>query len=102
MPEIFMSDYYALAKQLGELVARKQAQYGDSFGRAGDVMRIFYPDGIRPDQYDDALPVVRIVDKLFRLATGAPDEESPYRDISGYGLLGWAREEERRAGAKKG
>jgi len=78
---------------LGKLLEEKQAQYGDSFGRCGDVLRILYPDGIQPDQYDDVLAVTRIIDKLFRLAEGSKGDESPYMDIAGYGLLGWARVE---------
>jgi hypothetical protein len=76
---------------LGKLLVEKQAEYGDSFGRSGDVLRILYPDGIRPDQYDDALAVTRIIDKLFRIASGNGGEENAYQDLAGYGLLGWAR-----------
>jgi sulfate transport system permease protein len=44
---------------------------------------------IKLEQYDDMLCIVRIIDKLFRIAT-AKDAfgESPYGDITGYGLLG--------------
>jgi hypothetical protein len=79
----------ALAVEIAEIVNKKQAAYGDSFGKAGDVLRLMYPDRIEPIQYDDMLCVVRIIDKLFRIATdNDPDGESPYRDIVGYGLLG--------------
>lgn len=86
------SDYADLGATIGQLVTEKQAAYGDSFGKAGDVLRILYPNGISPDQLVDALAVARIVDKLFRLAT-KPDAfgESPYNDIAGYALLGAAR-----------
>lgn len=88
-----------MAEQIGKLVAEKQLAYGDSFGKSGQVMRILYPDGIRPDQIDDALCVVRIVDKLFRIATDRDAMgESPYRDIAGYGILGAVRVEDERAG----
>jgi hypothetical protein len=89
--------YAELGAGIGRLVEEKQAAYGDSFGRAGEVLRVLYPEGIRPDQLDDALAIVRIVDKLFRIAT-APDAlgESPYRDIAGYAILGTARTEARR------
>lgn len=91
---------------IGALVARKQQQYGDSFGQSGEVLRVLYPDGVAPDQYDDMLSVVRIVDKLFRIAQrrgagdGDPGGESPYRDIAGYGMLGAARDEMRAHEAK--
>lgn len=86
--------FEALGAEIGRLVAEKQRAYGDSYGRSGEVMRVLYPDGIRPEQYDDALAVVRVVDKLFRIATDRDAlGESPWRDIAGYGLLGAARAE---------
>lgn len=92
-----MTNFAALGQEIGKLVAEKQAAYGDSFGKAGAVMRILYPGGIPADKIDDALCLVRIIDKMFRIAT-AKDAlgESPYRDISGYGMLGAAKDENRR------
>lgn len=85
--------YRDLGREVGELVETKQAAYGDSFGRSGAVMRELYPNGIAPEQMDDALAVVRVLDKLFRLAN-APHAfgESPWRDIAGYALLGLKRD----------
>ena len=89
--------YEGLGRQIGALVDKKQLEYGDSFGRCGAIVRVLYPNGIRPDQYDDALAVVRIIDKLFRIATRAEtDQESPYRDIGGYALLGVQHDSKRR------
>ena len=86
------TDYARAGREIGELVQIKQRAYGDSFGRAGDVMRILYPHGISPQQMDDALTITRILDKLFRIATNRDAlGEDPYRDIAGYGLLGAAK-----------
>lgn len=91
-----MHDYTRLGTEIGELVAKKQAAYGDSFGRSGAVMKILYPKGISVAQLDDALAIIRILDKLFRIATDKSAlGESPYRDIAGYGLLGAARSEKK-------
>lgn len=88
-------DYEKIGAEIGCLVTEKQAAYGDSFGKSGDVLRILYPDSIKPDQYDDALAVVRIVDKLFRIANNKDAfGESPYVDLTGYSILGVARERE--------
>jgi hypothetical protein len=92
--------YEHLGTEIGQLVDEKQKAYGDSFNRAGDIMRSLYPNGISPDQYDDALAIIRIVDKLFRVATHGgkdPMKESPGKDIAGYGLL-MARRHEREEG----
>jgi hypothetical protein len=86
--------YKQLGEEIGALVETKQAAYGDSFGKSGAIMRILYPEGIPPQQMDDALTVVRVLDKLFRIAT-ARDAlgESPWRDVAGYALLSVARVE---------
>lgn len=79
----------ALAAQIGRLVAEKNAAYGDAWAKSGEFLRLLYPDGIRPEQYGEMLLLVRIFDKLMRLATSkAAFGESPYVDIAGYGLLG--------------
>ena len=78
---------------LGKLVAEKQAAYGDSFGRSAAVLMELYPNGIKPEQYGDLLTIARILDKLFRIANQKEAfDESPYRDIGGYCLLGQKRD----------
>ena len=88
-PGGLMKSFSQIGAEIGELVAEKQKAYGDSFGKAGGILHILYPNGVTPEQYTDMLCVVRIVDKLFRIAT-AKDAlgESPYSDICGYALLG--------------
>jgi len=86
------SPFERIAREIGALVAEKNRAYGDSFARSGEIMRVLYPNGIRPDQYDDALGVIRVIDKLFRIATDRDAlGESPWRDVAGYGVLGAAR-----------
>ena len=82
-----------LGLEIGELVAKKQIAYGDSFSKSGDVMKVLYPSGISNDQIHDALTVVRVIDKLFRIANKKDAfGESPWRDIVGYGLLSVAKD----------
>lgn len=90
-----------LGAEIGRLVDSKNKAYGDSFVRSGDVMRILYPNGIHPDQYDDALGVIRVIDKLFRIATDRDAfGEPPWEDVAGYGLNGARRVREKK-GKKK-
>jgi hypothetical protein len=82
-----------LALSISDLVESKQVQYGDSFGCSGRIVRELYPNGIAPHQMDDALALIRVIDKLFRIAQRGEDGrdlggESPWRDIAGYALLG--------------
>jgi len=81
--------YAEIGRKIGELVEEKQRAYGNSFGQSGEVLRRLYPNGVTTDQYDDLLCIVRILDKLFRIATDKDAlGESPYGDIAGYALLG--------------
>lgn len=89
--------YEELGQRVGALVDVKNAAYGSSFDDAGDFLRILYPNGIQPNQYGDALALVRIFDKMKRIATDRDAlGESPYQDIAGYGLLGLRRVENAR------
>lgn len=94
-----VSVYEQLGADLGKLVGEKNKAYGDSFHRAGEFLRILYPDGIKPEQYTDVLCIVRIFDKLKRIATDKDAlGESPYRDIGGYALLGLEHSERQNQG----
>jgi hypothetical protein len=50
---------------------------------------MYYPNGIRPDQYGDILLMVRILDKLSRIANKKKAfKENPFEDILGYSIRG--------------
>jgi hypothetical protein len=91
-----MSDYKNIANGIAELIEDKQRQYGDSFSKSGKIMAILYPDGIPLEALDDALVVVRVIDKLFRIATAAGKKdgggENPWNDVCGYALLSIKRD----------
>jgi hypothetical protein len=76
------------AAKIGRLVSKKNKAYGDSFAQSGDVLKILYPNGIGLEQYTDMLALIRIIDKLFRIATSKDSfNENPYADIAGYAIL---------------
>ena len=86
------NNFAEIGKNVGKLVSDKQLAYGDSFGRSGECLRQMFPNGIKPEQYDDLLTIARILDKLFRIANNPNAfDENPYQDIVGYGLLGMNR-----------
>jgi hypothetical protein len=87
-----MSNFSDIGNKVGKLVSDKQRAYGDSFGRSGECLRQMFPEGIKPNQYDDLLTIARILDKLFRIANNPTAfDENPYQDIVGYGILGMNR-----------
>jgi hypothetical protein len=83
-----MISYEEIGRAIGALVDEKNKAYGSSFHHAGEVLKIIYPEGLRPDQYQRMLYTVRVIDKLFRLAT-QPEAfgENPAKDIAGYSIL---------------
>jgi hypothetical protein len=88
-----MADFEKIAAEIGSLVHEKNEAYGDSFGQASRILEVLYPDGIRTDQFRDALAITRVIDKLFRLANKKDAfGESPWRDICGYAVLGIAND----------
>ena len=71
----------------------KNRMYGDAVRKTTDILHTLYPEGIRPDQYPDLLLLLRVQDKMVRIASYTPerreeDDESPWADVRGYGILG--------------
>ena len=79
--------YQNIGSAVGALVDKKQNQYGDSFNKADEFLKVLYPDGIKPDQYKDLLTLTRVFDKLMRVANGNQGDEDAFKDIAGYALL---------------
>jgi len=80
--------YEHIGTEIGRLVDEKNRAYGDAFNKAGDFLKIIYPNGVKPEQYDDMLAIVRVFDKLMRIAHQKEAfGENPWRDIAGYGIL---------------
>jgi len=93
--EIFALLANKIAQSIGTLLEEKNKAYGNSVTTATQIMSSFYPDGIPLSKMDDALVVVRICDKLSRIAKGnkAAFGESPWKDIAGYAILQMTKDE---------
>lgn len=88
------SDYTNIGIEIGELVTEKNQAYGDSFNQSEKIIAVLYPNGVPKEGYTDFLTIVRVIDKLFRIATDRDAlGESPWRDIAGYSLLAIERQE---------
>ena len=85
--------YERVGVEIGRLVDEKNRAYGDSFNQSGKILEILYPEGVKPDQYQDMLATTRVIDKLFRIANNkGAFGENPWKDIAGYALLKAERE----------
>jgi hypothetical protein len=89
--EDFRKTFTALGAEIGALVEKKQFEYGDSFTKIPKILEIMYPAGISWDEYAQMALVVRILDKLNRVAMGNQGDESAFKDIAGYALLALKR-----------
>lgn len=89
-----VSIYEQIGLEVGKLVNQKNISYGNSFARCGEFLKLLYPNGVNPDQYTDMLTIVRMFDKLMRIATDKDAlGEDPFRDLAGYSLLAIANKE---------
>lgn len=77
-----------MAHEIGKLCADKSAAYGDSVGSTGAMLCVLWPWGIEPRMYKDAAVIIRVLDKINRIAQGDKDafSESPWADIAGYAI----------------
>lgn len=86
-------------RELGKLVDDKQLAYGDSITKTNELLKVFL-SGYKNNDGTYTIPgkllehiglMIRIMDKQNRIFSN-PDgdlmDESPYSDLSGYGLLG--------------
>ncbi len=84
----YLSSFQQIGLDIGSLVTEKNKAYGDSFNQSKKILEILYPNGVTNDQYQDMLTIIRIIDKLFRIATDKDAfGESPWDDIAGYSIL---------------
>ncbi len=87
--------YYRVAKMVAKLVEEKDKLYGNSIENCGKILKILYPNGVKPEQYKDMLLVMRILEEASRVANKKEGfEENPFMYISGYALLGAIGEKE--------
>ena len=95
-----IGEYEQKGSEIGRLVDAKNKAYGDAFHRTEKILQELYPNGVPVEQYGNILPIVRILDKLFRIASlssmESPDEEDPWMDIAGYAILMLGAEEKRK------
>lgn len=83
------SEFERLAEEIGRTVTTKNKAYGNSFADAKHFLKLLYPNGVPVESYGDMLCIVRIFDKLKRIATKKDAYgENPFADLAGYAILG--------------
>lgn len=85
-PEMAM--YEKLAMEIATVLQQKNAAYGSAFEKTTDILKQLFPRGIPVDSYKDVHVIVRVLDKLSRVAqNNDPYGEDPWMDICGYSIL---------------
>lgn len=80
--------FAAAGLKLGELLAKKNQAYGNSFEKCEAFLRILYPQGVPVEAYQNVMTLSRMFDKMMRIATDQDAfGEDPYNDIAGYAIL---------------
>ena len=84
-------DFHEVASSLADTLAEKNAAYGNSYAVTGDFLRLLWPAGCKPEDFDKVMLCARMFDKMKRLAASKPgDDEDPLLDLAGYAVLGLA------------
>ena len=80
--------YERIATDIGKLCDEKNKHYGNSFAQSKEFLQLLWPNGVPVESYTDMLGIIRIFDKLKRIAT-SPEAfgENPCSDVIGYALL---------------
>jgi len=83
----------SITSKLSALLKEKNRAYGNSFNKTGAILAQMFPSGVPVDKIDDMLYIVRVLDKLMRIASdkGAFGED-PLQDVAGYSVLALARQ----------
>jgi len=81
------------AAELGSTLVEKNRAYGDSVNKNQAILRALYPDGVKPDQFQDFLFIVRMMDKVARICRGdnTTFNEDAWFDLAGYAVLRMAQ-----------
>ena len=91
-------EYEKIGTEIGKLVEEKNSAYGSSFAQSHKIISVLYPNGVKPEQYTDFLAIIRVIDKLFRIANKKDAfAESPWQDILGYAILAVKNDRDQRS-----
>ena len=95
-----MNNEQSSLKKAIELVEKKKKTYGKSVDTTvTNVLTTLYPSGISTEEFDDAIFIIRICEKLGRITSKNIDSKAKadaYGDIVGYGLLGLSRDQRKK------
>ena len=90
------TDIREILGEVASIVEEKDKAYGGAVDEVGKFLKILFPNGILPEQFDDLTFILRIFDKLKRMARDPNSlNEDTCQDLIGYASL-WLRSRRKR------
>lgn len=86
MSESSQEYYLNIANNIVQLLTEKEKAYGNAYANLPKILETLYPNGVQVKDYDKLLYIVRVLDKINRIANN-DNTEDPFQDICGYSLL---------------
>ena len=77
------------ASDVAIIVEEKNREYGSAFQKVSHILSVLFPNGIPTSKYHDVAILVRVLDKICRIASANDKnvKKDAWLDITGYGLL---------------
>ena len=82
-------DVRSVACDVVVVVEEKNREYGSAFQKVSEILNILFPNGIPTNKYHDVAILIRVLDKIYRIASANDKnvKKDAWLDITGYGLL---------------
>lgn len=91
-PEVYRKWFSDASVVIAEMLGDKRDSYGDNLIVSGQFLKLLYPTGIPLNAYAEVLVIIRLIDKLMRIANQHSnpelwtEQESPWLDVAGYAI----------------
>ena len=82
-------DVRSVACDVVVVVEEKNREYGSAFQKVSEILAILFPNGIPTNKYHDVAILIRVLDKVCRIANANSKDvkKDAWLDICGYALL---------------
>ena len=83
------SSVRSIASDVAIIVEEKNKDYGSAFQKVSEILTILFPNGIPVNKYHDVAILIRVLDKVCRIANANSKDvkKDAWLDICGYALL---------------
>lgn len=80
------ANFENVAKQIVDSVKAAERETGNCFTKSTEVIRILFPAGIPPGKEQEVASMLRIIDKMFRIANNPGSTATEWQVLSAYAL----------------